>query len=96
MTKKSANAEGSLDRLVRRSSLWLDVEVCPGGHIESACQDAISLADQLGVTVWFIFNGVKCGARPGDDWQLLHENWLASLETKSLCKVACANPPNTQ
>lgn len=74
--------------------LWLDVEVTPGSGIENACRDAVMLADKLGLTVWFDFNGVKCGARPGDDWQLLLANWSGVMESKSTCKVACANPPN--
>ena len=86
----------AVQRVVRRirSTLWLDVEVSPGSDISEACQDAIALAEQLGITIWFEFNGVKCGARPGDDWKRLAEVWNGCLQSDSPHKVACANPPN--
>lgn len=73
------------------SVLWLTLEVEPGSKIEHACADAISIANRLGVTVWFMFNGVKCGARPGDDYSLLVRNWSRAMESKSTFKIACAN-----
>ena len=79
---------------MKLNTLWLDVEVSPGSDIENTCREAVNLADKLGLTVWFDFNGVKCGARPGDDWLLLSQNWRGVLEGKSPTKVACANPPN--
>jgi hypothetical protein len=81
---------------MKLQTLWLDVEVSPGSDIEDTCRDAVKLADKLGLTVWFDFNGVKCGVRPGDDWSLLVCNWRGVLESKSPNKIACANPLNDQ
>lgn len=75
-------------------SLWLDVEVSPGSHINDACRDAVGLANKLGLTVWFEFNGVRCGARPGDDWELLVANAHDEMASRKQHKVACANPRN--
>lgn len=85
--------ENPMNRKVRRplSTLWLNVKISPASDIEQACQDAIALADDLGVTVWFDFNDVTCGARPGDDWKLLVANWRKNMLGKSPQKVACAN-----
>ncbi len=39
-----------------------------GKDIESACQEALSIADKLGNIVDFRFNGVDISIAPGDDW----------------------------
>lgn len=74
-----------------KSALWLTIEVAPGTRIEDACEDAVKLADTLGVIVWFKFNSVKCGARPGDDASLLADNWQRAMNSKTSFKIACAN-----
>lgn len=78
------------------ADLWINVECAPGSSIDRACRSAVVLANRLGVTVWFDFNGVHCGARRGDDWELLRANWAAQRDGKGSCKVACANPLNVQ
>ena len=80
------------EAMTPKPTLWINVEVSPGSDIKTACRDAIALANDLGLTVWFNFNGVKCGARPGDDCDLLIENWSGCLKSNSKNKVACANP----
>lgn len=74
------------------SNLWLEVSVSPGAGIDETCAQAIELANKLGLTVWFEFNGVKCGARPGDEAALLVINWRECLNSNSPHKIACANP----
>ncbi len=71
-------------------TLWLSLEVSPGSHINHTCRDAVRIANRLGLTVWFDFNGVHCGARPGDDWELLVANVQDAMENKR--SLACANP----
>lgn len=57
------------------SNLWLTVEVSPGSDIGSACDEAIALAERIGIAIWFKFNGVTCLARKGDDPRRLEADW---------------------
>ena len=82
-------AEGvPLDRRVRRtdfqeesmSNIWLTVEVSPGAEIGRTCDEAIALAERIGITIWFNFNGVKCLARAGDDPRRLEADWNWNMQ----------------
>jgi hypothetical protein len=56
------------------SGLWITLEGVPGALIDDAAKTAVRIATLLGITVWFEFNGVKCGANPkGDAAQLVRE-----------------------
>ena len=56
-------------------SLYIDVQVCAGTDITIACRDACELAERIGMTVWFDFNGCRVHANPGTDWQRLVAGW---------------------
>lgn len=45
-------------------TLWLNMESVPGSEITETAQEALRLANMLQLTVWFDFNGVKCGIQP--------------------------------
>ncbi len=70
------------------SCLWLTIEVSPATDILDACNEAIRLANLLGIGIWFDFNGVKCLARPGDDAQRLSSDWDRELKSKYAHKIA--------
>jgi len=70
----------------------IDFTVHPGRSVAEACEDAVRLANLLGVTIRFKINGVNCGARPGDDVLLLMANWEVALRSHASMKVAYANP----
>ena len=74
------------------SNFWFNLEPMPGCNIYNCAKEAIRIAELLGVTVSFKFNGVDCGARAGDDPDLLVENYHYAMESKSSIKVAYANP----
>lgn len=57
------------------SALYLDVQVYGGTDIRLACRDACALANKLGITVWFGFNGKRLHANPDTDWQRLVAGW---------------------
>lgn len=52
-------------------NLNLPIEIAPGTSIDNAARDATNLANNLGVNVVFIFNGIRCKAYPGRDPQLI-------------------------
>ena len=64
------------------SNLWLTVEVAPGSGIERTCDEAVALAEKLGITIWFSFNGVKCLARAGDNPRRLESAWDRVMAAK--------------
>jgi len=70
------------------NTIWFNVEICPGADISRAAEDAIGLATKLGVTVWFHFNEVLCGASPNGNPVLLAKNYHAALGSKSNHKMA--------
>lgn len=70
------------------SNLWITVEASPGSDIDETCKQAVKLASKLGATVWFTFNGVKCGARPQDDPESLADAWMLEMNSKNTHKVA--------
>lgn len=72
------------------SNLWLTVEVAPGAEIDSACQEAVALAEKTGLLIWFSIGGVMCSARTGDDPRRIEE----SLETE--LKRMRGSPATTQ
>lgn len=45
-------------------TLWLNLEAVPGSEITETAQEALRLANMLQLTVWFDFNGAKCGIQP--------------------------------
>lgn len=69
-------------------SLWLTVEVSAGTDIKSACVDAVEVAKKLNVSVWFVFNGVKCLADARTDPQRLEHAWNDALLSNHTHKVA--------
>lgn len=63
-------------------NLWLTVEVAPGSGIVRTCDEAVALAEKLGITIWFDFNGVKCLARAGDHPRRLEASWNRVMAAK--------------
>lgn len=72
------------------SNLWLTLEASAGAEISDTCREAVRVADRVGITVWFNFNGVKCLARPGDDPIALMEDWRKEMKSKHPHKIASA------
>lgn len=70
------------------SKIWITVEVAPGSDISEVSKEAITLATKLGVTVWFDFNDVRCGARPGDNAGRLVDAYRLAAKTNHAHKVA--------
>lgn len=70
------------------SSLSVSVEVGAGNNIETACHEAIALANRLDINVYFMFNGVKCIACPGGSPSVLAANWEYELESRHRYKIA--------
>lgn len=76
-------------------NLSIKVEVDGGAKIENVCREAIELANRVGITVDFVFNGVTCMAAPGGSAVALKGNWETALEQKTQYKFANSypNPP---
>lgn len=64
----------------QRSCLYLEMKVLAGTDIAEAAMEACALAFRLRTGVDFMFNGVRCMAHPGGDWQALVENWRAASD----------------
>jgi hypothetical protein len=73
-------------------SLFLNVEVPGGTSIADAAQETIALANRIGVTVRFDFNGVRCLACPGDDPKRLIEEWGDIISKRTNLSVARGCP----
>jgi len=73
------------------NTLWLNIEISPGSDIKNASEDAIALATKLGVTVWFRFNEIHCGACPNGNPDLLVRNFHKAIERKSQFKIAMSH-----
>ena len=69
-------------------SLWINVEATPGSDIGEACKDAIGLADKLGHTVCFDFNGVHVMAHPNTDPVALEQAWHREIKRETPYKIA--------
>lgn len=70
----------------------LKIEFLAGQDIDGACREAIRIANVLGVTVDFSFNGVEVMAKPGVCPKELAELWAAEIGSKKQFKIACAHP----
>lgn len=55
-----------------KPGITLDVQ--PGDNIEAVCVEAQTIADNLGRSVGFHFNSVRCVAIPGGSAEKLAEN----------------------
>lgn len=72
----------------------MKVDAFAGSDIYAACNEAIALADKLGLTVKFDFNGVLCMACAGDCPEQLEAAWREELmrpESKHI-KIARGGP----
>lgn len=72
----------------------LEVEPFGGCSISEACHEAVRLADRLGITIIFNFNGVRCMACSGDCPKLLVMAWDAELKKPAgkFIKIARGGP----
>lgn len=73
--------------------ITLTVEITAGCHIRRAAEQAIALANKLGVWVRFKFNDVDCNVAPGSDAGDLVAEFDAARkgETPSGCRLAFAH-----
>jgi hypothetical protein len=70
------------------SALSIEVEVLLDTSIETACQDAVDLANKLGIGVRFTFNDVRCTTGPGGNPCKLCGAWQDAVDSERKCKVA--------
>ena len=72
----------------------LKVDPFAGCDISKACNEAVRLANNLGITIYFKFNGVLCRACVGDCPDRLEAAWKKELmmpESKHI-KIARGGP----
>lgn len=74
-------------------SIFLNVEISAGTDINEAARDAIELADRVGVTVMFGFNGVRCMACPGDNAARLAQAWNKAFDNGHMIARGRPEPP---
>lgn len=70
------------------NNLWLTVEAAPGAEIMRTCEEAVALAEKTGLTIWFMFNGVKCLARAGDNPRGIFDEWNKQMALKGPHRIA--------
>jgi hypothetical protein len=78
------------------SNLSITVEVLPGTDVTVAAREAIDLANRLGVTVHYDFNGVLCIAAPGDDHESLAEQCMSMVGEMEKIRIARGRPRDAQ
>jgi len=61
----------------------LKLDAYAGSSIEACCSSACQISDQLGLTVVFDFNGVKCIAVPNGDPEKLAEHQQSEQARKT-------------
>lgn len=74
-----------------RSCIDLTIKISPGTDIARAYKAALSLAKELGITVWFNFNGVECLARPTDSGKGFVKDYMTALKSDKQFKIASAH-----
>jgi hypothetical protein len=62
------------------SSVWVEIKVGGGAHIDDATREAIALANRLQCPVHFEFCGVSCWGEPGDDPARFARQFTAAQE----------------
>lgn len=78
------------------SNLSITAEVLPGTDVTVAAREAVALANRLGVTVRYDFNGVLCIAVPGDDHESLAEKCMSMVGEVDKIRVARGRPKDAQ
>ena len=61
-------------------SFFLKLEASGGSAIETCADEAIDIAEKIGVTVLFDFNGIKCMACKGDSGEELAKETLRLIK----------------
>lgn len=77
------------------SCAHLKLEFLAGTDIDSACVEAVRIANMLRVTADFAFNGVKVMAKPDVCPKELAELWAVEIGSTHQIKIACAHPRAT-
>ena len=72
----------------------LKIEFLAGTDIDSACCEAVRIANMLRVTIDFDFNGIEVMAIPDVCPKELAELWAVAMGAKTQIKIACAHPPS--
>jgi len=66
----------------------INIDVLPGTAILDAANEAQNLADRIGITIKFDFNGVLCRALVGGDAGRLADNFMSKMGSDSEFKMA--------
>lgn len=74
-----------------RSCIDLTIKISPGTDLARAYKAALSLAKELGITIWFNFNGVECLARPTDNGKGFVKAYMTALKSDKQFKIASAH-----
>lgn len=77
------------------STIYLKVKGLAGSEILQVSKEAIELANKVGVSVEFDFNGVVCVARPNESAESLAKNWEQEVSSKKKYKFASSEEVNT-
>lgn len=59
--------------------MWLNLEAEPGEYIGTAAAEGCRVANQLGLVVFFKFNGVRVCCKPGDRWEAVAASFERSF-----------------
>lgn len=76
------------------SEFSLELQAFAGSGIDACATEAIRLANKLGITVTFWFNGVRCIACVRDDPASLAAEWHRVSNSDSQRKIARAKVPS--
>lgn len=72
-------------------SATIRINPMAGADVKATAEQAVSVADKLGIMIEYDFNGVTCMARPGDCPDSLAEDYHRALNNGIKFKVASAN-----
>ena len=70
------------------TAIILRVELLAGSDIEDACKEIIALADRIQVIAIAKFNGVELMAVPGDDAQIMVQEWHKLMDKEGPHRIA--------
>ena len=78
-----------------KNELHITVDVYGGARIKEAAAEGIDLAKQLGLNVYFSFNGVRCCCSPNGSINILVKNYHKQLVSDSKYKFASSSMPHS-
>ena len=63
---------------------WIEYQISAGTPLHLVCEDAVALADRIGVAIRFRFNGVSVFARPGDKPKEIALKWESDAKEEGI------------